>query len=107
MHSDIPPRPELKLDALTARNVDLVRDRLITARSFEELVEVESYLDTLWSIADTELRDQSRRGSRTPGVDMREVHGLLQLAHDSAAVDQVDVAATALADAVHRLAGQR
>lgn len=103
--SDLPVRPELKLEELTARNVGLVRERLLSARSFTELVEVESYLDTLWSVADTELRDQARRGSgRYPGVDMRQVHRLLQLAHDSAAVDKVEVAAGALADAEHCLA---
>jgi hypothetical protein len=111
--SDLPERPELRLEELSARNIGLVRERLLTARSFEELVEVESYLDTLWSVADTELRDSLRRSTgqpragRRPGVDLRQVHRLLQLAHDSAAVDQFDVAADALTDAAQCLTANR
>jgi hypothetical protein len=106
--SDLPARPELKIEELTAYNIDLVRERLLTARSFEESVEVESYLDTLWSVADTELRDGARRSaSRYPGVNMQQVHRLLQFAHDSAAVDKLEVAANALADAARCLPNTR
>jgi hypothetical protein len=126
--SDLPERPELRLEELSAHNIDLVRERLLSARSFEELVEVESYLDTLWSVADTELRDSLRRSTsqlstsqpgagqpstsqpgagRHRGADLRQVHRLLQLAHDSAAVDQFDVAANALTDAAECLTANR
>ena len=106
--SDLPVRPELKIEELTAHNIDLVRERLLTAQPFEELVEVESYLDTLWSVADTELRDSARRSvSRHPGVNLQQVHRLLQLAHDSAAVDKLEVAADALADAARCLPNAR
>jgi hypothetical protein len=121
--SDLPERPELRLEELSAHNIGLVRERLLSARSFEELVEVESYLDTLWSVADTELRDSLRRSTgqlntgqlstsrpgagRHPGADLRQVHRLLQLAHDSAAVDQFDVAANALTDAAECLTANR
>lgn len=106
--SDMSERPELRLEELSAHNIGLVRERLLTARSFEELVEVESYLDTLWSVADTELRDSLRRStSRYPGVNLRQVHHLLQLAHDSAAVDKFDVAAEALTGAAQCLSEER
>ncbi|GAA5199864.1 hypothetical protein GCM10023322_76440 [Rugosimonospora acidiphila] len=92
---------ELELRELTADNVVLVRRRLLRATSFEEQIEVETYLDTLWSIADIDLRRARARRASSPAAVARvaEIHRLLQTAHDSAAADQVQAAADALEQA--------
>jgi hypothetical protein len=91
-------RQELNLEELSAENIDLVRDRVAAAANFEEQIEVESYLDTLWSMADSACHAASGRAvqGRVSRKTLEDVRGFLQEAHDSAAVDQTERALAAL-----------